>query len=106
MADGMITVTRGNASLATDASAFLRHRAFHQWHHKHECKRQHGEYPKAIEIGQGGCLLLAQILKCLQGQMLRGNRIAVLLKESRLSLLKKGMHCGVKGIRLPRSIWP
>jgi hypothetical protein len=60
-------VTRGNVSFATDASAFLSQRAFHQRHHKHERKRQHSEYPKAIEISQGRCLLLAQVLECLPG---------------------------------------
>src|SRR5262249_49424205 len=58
-----------HASFATDAGAFLGHRAFHQQHHGHQHERHHGHQPKDIEISQRGCLLLAQILECLPGQL-------------------------------------
>ena len=51
------------ASFAADASAFLGDGAFHQRHHEHERKRHHGKNPEAIEIGEGGGLLLAQTLE-------------------------------------------
>ena len=76
-------------SLAADARAFLGHRTFHQQHHRHERERKRAQQPKDIEIGQCGCLLLAQILECLPRQLLRGSRIAGLLQETRLSLPRK-----------------
>jgi phospholipid transport system substrate-binding protein len=42
--------------------------------------------------------LLAQVLKCLQGQLLRGDRIAGLLKEQTLGVIEEGICSRIKGI--------
>src|SRR5271154_4956558 len=55
------------------AGAFLSHRAFHNQYQKRDHKRQHGDHPKAVEVGKRGCLLLPQIFEFLQTQLLRGN---------------------------------
>src|ERR1700692_3051081 len=87
-------------SLDADARAFFGHRTFHQQHHRHEQEHHRGQQPKDIEIGQRGCLLLAQILECLQRQLLRSSRISGLLQETRLSLLKEGLYCWSKWIEV------
>jgi len=56
------------------------------------------QQPKDVEIRKGGCLLLAQILECLPGQLLRGNWIAGLLQEQRPSLIEEGSHSRVERI--------
>ena len=43
-----------------------------------------------VEIGKRRCLLLAQVFERLQGQLLRGDRIAGLLQERRRSLIEEG----------------
>jgi hypothetical protein len=40
-------------------SAFLSHRTFHKQYHERDPKRQHGQHPKAVEVGKRRCLLLA-----------------------------------------------
>jgi hypothetical protein len=85
----MDTTLCGFTSFATDVGAFLGHRAFHQQHQWHKHDRHHGRQQKHIEISQRGCLLLEQILKCLQGQLLRGDWIAGLLQEQRPSLIEE-----------------
>jgi hypothetical protein len=47
--------------------AFLRHRTFHKQYHERDSKRQHGEHPKAVEVGKGRCLLLPQVCELLPG---------------------------------------
>src|SRR4029077_5745627 len=47
---------------------------------------------------QRGCLLLAQILECLPGQLLGGNRIPALLQEHSSSLLEERSHSRVERI--------
>src|SRR5262249_22583682 len=83
-----------HASFATDASAFLSHRTFHQQHHGHQHHRHHGQHEKDIEISKCRCLLLAQILECSPGELLRSNRIAGLLQKHSSSLLQEGTNSG------------
>src|SRR5262249_774955 len=87
-----------HASFATDARALLTHRPFHQQHPGHKHERPRGRQPKDIEISQRGCLLLAQILDRLQGQLLRGNWIAGLLQEHSPSLLEERSYSRVERI--------
>ena len=56
-----------HTSFVTDVSAFLSNRAFHQQHHGYQHQRHRGQHQKDIEISECRCLLLAQILECLQG---------------------------------------
>src|SRR5262249_51780970 len=87
-----------HVSFSTDAGAFPGHRGFQREHQGHKHERQHGREEKDIEISQRGCLLLAQILQCLPGQLLRGNGIAGLLQELRPRLIEEGVHRRVEGI--------
>src|SRR5262245_12501143 len=87
-----------HASFATDARALLSHRTFHQQHHGHKHERHRGRQQKDIEISQRGCLLLAQILECLPGELLRSNRIAGLLQEHSPSLLEERSYSRVERI--------
>jgi hypothetical protein len=41
-----------------------------QHYHRYQHQRHGGRQPKDIEISRRGCLLLAQILECLPGQLL------------------------------------
>ena len=68
-------------SLAPDPGALLRDGAFHQQHNEHKCHHDNGQHPEHIEVGERRCLLLAQVRERLQGQLLRGDRIAGLLQE-------------------------
>jgi hypothetical protein len=87
-------------SFAAHARAFLGHRALHQKNDGHERKHHHGEHPKAVEIGKGRSLLLAQTLQSLPGELLRQGRIAGLLEEKCLGLFGEGMHGRIKGIEI------
>src|SRR5262249_51667999 len=58
----------------------------------------HGQHEKDIEISKCRCLLLAQILECSPGELLRSNRIAGLLQKHSSSLLQEGTNSGVERI--------
>src|SRR5215471_5164309 len=89
---------RRHTSLVTDVSASLGHRPFHQQHHGYQHQRHHGQHQKNIEISKCRCLLLAQILECLPGELLRSNRIAGLLQEHSPSLLEERSYSRVERI--------
>ena len=65
-----------------------------------ERKHDHGEYPKAVEIGEGRRLLLTHIIECLQSQLPGSDRIAGLLKEHRACLVGERLHGRVKGVEI------
>ena len=81
-------------------SAFLSHRTFHNQYQKRDRKRQHGDHPKAVEIGKRRCLLLAQVFELLPSQLLQRGRIGGLLQEERLSLREEGSGGRVEGIEI------
>src|SRR5271166_1678970 len=56
-------VARELAHSTTLRAPFSANRAFHQKHHGDEREHHDGHQPEAIEISEGGCLLLAQILQ-------------------------------------------
>src|SRR5271165_1756722 len=88
-------------------SAFLGHRAFHEEYAERDRKGQHGHHPKGVEIGERRCLLLAQILECLPGQLLRSQRIADLLQVHSPSLLEERSHrCieSIEGLAKPQGV--
>src|SRR5271166_14780 len=84
--------------LGSDPSAFLCDGAFHQRHNEHKRDHDNGQHPEHIEVGERRCLLLAQVCERLQGQLLRGSRIAGLLQERSGSLIKEGTRSRVEGI--------
>jgi hypothetical protein len=55
-------MARKPRSFAGKADAFFRDRALHKQSYKHERKRQYGDHPEAVEIGERGALLLAHAL--------------------------------------------
>ena len=63
-------------------------------------KHDHGEHPKAVEIDKGRRLLLTQIVEGLQGELLRGDRIAGLFKEHRACLVNERLYGRVKGVEI------
>ena len=82
------------------ASALLGHRSLHEQGHEHERKRQNGKHPKAVEVGERGCLLLPQIFKFLQSELPRCDRIGDLLGEERLGVRDEGVRGRVEGIEV------
>ncbi|MBV9220376.1 MAG: hypothetical protein JO366_10960 [Methylobacteriaceae bacterium] len=54
---------------------------FHQQYNENNCDHDNRKHPEHIEAGERRCLLLAQLCERLQGQLLRGDRIAGLLQE-------------------------
>jgi hypothetical protein len=59
----------GQPSSGPGARAFLGYRPLHQENDWHEREHNHGEHPKAVEIGEGRRLLVAKICEHLQGQL-------------------------------------
>src|SRR6516164_3636121 len=97
-ADSCDVESSEHTSFVTDVSAFLSHRTFHQQHHGYQHQRHHGHHQKDVEIGERRRLLLAQILECLPGELLRSNRIGCLLQEYSPSLLEEGTYSRVERI--------
>src|ERR1700733_5941486 len=94
-----ITESGGVLTLfASNPSAFLCDGAFHQQHNEHKRGHDNGQHTEDIEVGERRCLLLAQVCERLQGQLLRGDRIAGLLQERSGSLIKEGTCSRVEGI--------
>ena len=83
-----------------DPHAFLRHGAFHQQHHEHERECDNGQHTEHVEVGESRCLLATQIRGCLQGQLLRGNRVARLLQERPGSVIKEGTRSCIERIKI------
>jgi hypothetical protein len=88
----------GQPSFDPHMCAFLSHRALHNQDHRQENEHHNGQHPKHIEISKGGCLLLTQVLECLQSELLRSHGIAGLLKELPLSLIEEGICSRIEGI--------
>jgi hypothetical protein len=84
--------------LGSGPSAFLCDGALHQQHNEHKRDHDNGQHPEYIEVGERRCLLLAQVCERLQGQLLRGDRIAGLLQERPGSLMKEGARSQIEGI--------
>jgi hypothetical protein len=94
-------------SFWTRATAFLNYRTLHKQYRERDRKGQHGHHPKGVEIGKRRCLLLAQILECLPGQLLRSHRIAGLLQERSPSLLEErsyGRIERIEGLAKPQGV--
>src|SRR6516165_3080317 len=87
-------------SFTSDARASLSNRALHQQDNWHKRQHDHGKHPEAVEIGKGRRLLLTQIVECLQGQLLRGDRIARLLKEHRTCSVGERLHRRIEGVEI------
>jgi hypothetical protein len=86
------------STYSSSPNAFLRDGAFHHQHNEHKRDHDNGQHPEHIEVGQHRCLLLPQVCKRLQRQLLRGNRIAGLLQERSGRLIKEGTCRLVEGI--------
>ena len=59
-----------------------------------------GENEEAVEIGEGGRLLVAQVREALQGHLFRGDRIAGLLEKTGLGLIEIRVHRRVERIEI------
>jgi hypothetical protein len=78
----------GLVLLGSDPSAFLCDGALHQQYNEHKRDHDDGQHPEHIEVGERRCLLLAQVCERLQGRLLRGDRISVLLQQRSGNLIK------------------
>jgi len=78
-------LTRGRVT------ASLRHGTFHKQYHERDRERQHGDHPKAVEVGKRRCLLLPQVFEFLPSKLLRRDRIGGLLEEEGLRACDKGI---------------
>lgn len=94
----MVSLLRPNPSFRTRVTAFLGHRAFHEDDAERDRKGQHGHHPKGVEKGERRRLLLVQVFELPPGELLRGDRIAGLLKEERLSPREEGIDGRVERI--------
>src|SRR6516162_3630386 len=81
-------------------AAFFGYRAFHEQYQERDRKRQHGDHPKAVEIGKRRRLLLTQVFEFLPSELLRRDWIGGLLKEERLCVREEGIGCRVEGIEV------
>jgi hypothetical protein len=61
----MAGLAKCRRSFWTRVSAFLSHRTFHKQYQECDRKGQHGDHPKAVEIGKRRCLLLPQVFEFL-----------------------------------------
>ena len=80
--------------------AFFCDGAFHEEHEEDERGRDHSKDEEAVEIGERGGLLLAQIVEGLQRHLVRGDGIAGLLEETRLDLREIGIHGRIERIEI------
>src|SRR4051794_7906252 len=87
-------------SFGRNVSAFLSHRTFHHQNQEDEPKRQYREHPKAVEISECRCLLLAQVREFLPGELLSRDRIGGLLEEEFPSLPDEGLRGRVEGVEI------
>src|SRR6516164_3130036 len=79
---------------------FLGNGTLHEQHEKSEQNANHRKYEKAIEIGKCRGLLLPQVIKRLQGHLLRSGRVSSLLQEEGPSLLQEGIYGWIEQIEV------
>src|ERR1700722_18382785 len=91
---------RHKQSFRTRVSAPFSHRALHKQYRERDRKGQYRRHPEGVEIRQRRRLLLTQVFELLHSQLLRGDRVSVLLNEERLSAREKAAGGRVEGIKI------
>ena len=84
--------------LRSNVSPLLGHRALHEENERDQSKRENGEEPEVVEVGQRNRLLLAEVRQRLQGQLPRRGPVTRLLEEEGSALLKERVHRRVERV--------
>ena len=88
-----------NRLLGADMGAFFGDRSPHEPHQDNHARRYRGQAPEYIEVGERQRLLVPELFKRLQGQLIRQRAIAGLSREEFPSLRKRLRDCRIERVQ-------